>query len=103
MRVSDGCESPFADAVYAVTSTVYATVTIRNPDVIERVTGPGGDEWRAQFYPTIETPDDVVAHFAFNAITNGVHDISRLDGWADCDPDDVRIEIDDIDQVADLV
>lgn len=80
---------------YEVTTTVLASVTVRNPDVIERVTGPGGDEWRAQFYPTIETAEDVVEHFAFNAITNGVHDITRLEGWADCAQGDVLIEIED--------
>jgi hypothetical protein len=83
------------EAVYLVETSVYATVTIRNPDVIERVTGPGGDEWRSQFYATIESDQDVVEHFAFNAITNGVHDITRLEGWGDCDRDDVLIEIDD--------
>jgi hypothetical protein len=80
---------------YSVETTVWATITVRNPGVIERVTGPDGDEWRSQFYPTIETADDVVEHFAFNAIANGVHDITRLEGWADCDPADVLIEIDD--------
>lgn len=87
---------------YLVTSTVYVTVTVRNPAVIERVTGPGGGEWRSQYYPTIETAEDVVEHFAFNAITNGVHDITRLDGWADCDKDDVLIEIEDMDQTTEI-
>jgi hypothetical protein len=39
----------------------------------------------------------VIDHLAFNAIRNGVHDISRLDGWADCDRDDVLIEIESLD------
>lgn len=87
-----------SERVYLVETTVYATITVRNPDVIERVTGPSGDEWRSQFYPTIETAENVMEHFAFNAISNGVHDITRLDGWADCDRDDVLIEIDDTSQ-----
>lgn len=81
---------------YEVESAIYTTVIVKNPDVIERVTGPGGDEWRSQFYRTIETAEDVVEHFAFNAITNGVRDITRLDGWADCDPADVLIEVEDV-------
>lgn len=88
-------ESVAQEAVYRVETTVYVTVTVRNPDVIERVTGDGGDEWRSQFYPTIKSAEDVVEHFAFNAISNGVHDISRLEGWADCWADDVLIEVDD--------
>ena len=86
-------------ADYEVTATVYVRVEIHNPEVIERVTGPGGDEWRTQFYPTIETAEDAVEHFAFNAITNGVHDISRLDGWADCDESDVLITVENTDFV----
>ena len=81
---------------YLTTATVYASVEIKNQDVTERVTGTGGDEWRSQFYRTIETAEDVIEHFAFNAITNGVHDITTLDGWADCDPNDAVIEIDDV-------
>ena len=80
---------------YEVESTVYVSVTVRNLDVIDRVTGSGGDEWRSQFYD-MNSAEEVVEHFAFNAITNGVHDISRLEGWGDCDPADVLIEVEDI-------
>lgn len=82
------------DPRYEVTTTVLASVTVRNPDVIERVTGPGGDEWRSQFYD-FHTATQVVEHFAFNAITNGVLDITRLEGWADCVQGDALIEIED--------
>lgn len=77
---------------YASEMTVYATVTVHDPEAIERVTGPGGDEWRSQFYD-LHTADDVIEHFVFNAVTNHVHDISRLDGWADSDPAAVTIEV----------
>lgn len=82
---------------YLVTATIYAVVTINNPEVVERITGPGGDEWRSRFYGDMLDAEDVVEHFAFNAICHGVHDITRLDGWADCDEGDVTIEIDDCD------
>lgn len=75
---------------------VQATVTIHNQEVLTRVTGPDGDEWRSQFYD-LRTAEDVIQHFIFNAVTNRIHDISRLDGWADCDPSSVTIEIDDTD------
>jgi hypothetical protein len=80
---------------FATEMTVYATVIVNDPDVIERITGPDGDEWRKQFYPTIETAENVMEHLVFNAVVNGVHDIARLDGWADCDSDAVKVEIDD--------
>lgn len=86
-----------------VTTTVYATVTILNPEVTERVTGPAGDEWRSQFYPSIETAEDVCEHFVYNAIKNGVHDIRKLDGWADCDERDALIEIDEFDQYTEVL
>ena len=66
-------------------------VIIKNPDVVERITGPGGDEWRSHFYGDIETAEDVAEHFAYNALRNGIYDITRLDGWADCDENDVEI------------
>lgn len=94
---------PSDAARFAVTTTVYATVAIHNPEVIERVTGPGGDEWRSMFYADIETAEDVAEHLAFNAISNGVYDITRLDGWADCSASDVTIEVDDTDQVTERV
>ena len=36
-------------------------IAISDPDVIERVTGPNGDEWRAQLYD-LRTRDDVLEH-----------------------------------------
>ena len=85
--------------VYSVLGSYYVTITVHNHEVIERVTGPGGDEWRSQFYPTIETAENVIEHFAYNAIANHVHDISRLDGWCDCNTDDVLIEVDGLDVI----
>lgn len=83
-------------AKYRVEAEATVYVDVRDPEVIERVTGPGGDEWREQFYRTIQTAEDVVAHFAFNALANGVTDVNRLEGWADVDEDAVEISIDQI-------
>lgn len=79
-----------------VTMTVYATVVIEDEEPFDRVTGSGGDEWRSQFYD-LHTDDDVAEHAVFNAVTNGVYDISGLEGWADVRPGSVRVEIDDTD------
>ncbi len=82
--------------------TVYATVIVNDREPLDRVVGPGGDEWRSQFYD-LHTDEDVIEHFVFNAVTNAVHDITRLEGWADCDPDSIKIEIDDTDQCVELL
>jgi hypothetical protein len=61
-------------------------VTINDPDVIERITGPGGDDWRKQAYQ-LHTRDEIVQHLAYNCIANGRERANELDGWADL-PDD---------------
>lgn len=81
---------------YRVECEAVVYVDVHDPDVIERVTGPNGDEWRSQFYGTIRTAEDVVAHFAYNAIANGIEDVRRLDGWADIAFDAVDIHMDSI-------
>jgi hypothetical protein len=84
-----------SDRLYLCDVTIAASVTVHDPEPIERVTGPGGDEWRSQFYD-LHTAEDVIEHFVFNAI-QGVHDITKLDGWADVDPAAVTIAIEDTD------
>jgi hypothetical protein len=72
---------------------VLATVrvTVSDPDVIERVTGPGGDEWRAQMYP-LRTRDDVLGMLAENCARRGVERVNLLDGWADLGPGAATME-----------
>lgn len=86
--------------VIPVTMTVYATVVIQDEEPFTRVTGPGGDEWRSQFYD-LHTEEDVAEHFVFNAVANGIYDVSDLEGWADVQKGAVRIEIDSTDLSAD--
>lgn len=68
---------------------VEVEVTINDRDVIERVTGPKGDIWRAQLYD-LHTEEDVLDHLAYNAVANGVRQVNRLEGWADL-PDDAAV------------
>lgn len=77
--------------VIPVTMTVYATVVIHDDEPFTRVTGPGGDEWRAQFYD-LHDEADIAEHFV---LTNGVYDVSALEGWADVPKGAVHVEIDD--------
>ena len=67
-------------------------VTVNNSDVIERVTGPKGDEWRAQLY-NLRTEEDVLAHLAYNALANGCENATMLDGWADLPADAVSMKV----------
>lgn len=61
---------------------VEVEVTVADPDVFERVTGPGGDVWREALYP-LHSRDDVLTMLADNCARMGVESASRLDGWAD--------------------
>jgi hypothetical protein len=78
----------------SVMADVKITITV--PDAIERVTGPSGDEWRASFYD-LHTEDDVLDHLAYNAVSNGIEDASRLDGWADLERGDVTMFVTRVD------
>jgi len=75
-----------------VTLEACVEIAIRDPDVIERVTGPGGDEWRAQLY-NLRTEDDVLDHLAYNAVANNVERVNQLDGWADLPDDAATMEV----------
>ena len=41
------------------------------------------DEWRKHFYSSIQTPQDLAEHLAFNYVVNGVEKLTDLDGFAD--------------------
>lgn len=68
-------------------------VIINDEEAITRVTGPEGDEWRSRFYD-LYTEEDVIEHFAYNAIINNVDRANRLDGWADLADDAVTMFVD---------
>lgn len=67
-------------------------VTINDPEVITRYTGPGGDEMREQFYK-LRTEQDVIEHLAYNCLANGCENAKLLDGWADLSGDAVAMRI----------
>lgn len=73
---------------YVVDVLASVMVTVNDQEAIGRVTGPGGDEWRSMFY-RLYTPDDVLAHWAFNALVNGVEQVNVLEGWGDLPRDAV--------------
>jgi hypothetical protein len=68
--------------MFRVTACVVVEVTVNDPDVFERITGPNGDEWRASMY-NLRTEGDVLEMFFHNAVQNGCTDLGPLDGWGD--------------------
>ena len=81
---------------FLVTTEVTAEIIVNDEDVIERVTGPDGDEWRSKLYD-LHTRDDVLNHLAYNCIVNGRRDVTMLDGWADLSRDVTRMDIIEVD------
>ena len=71
-----------APRVVHTIAEIPVKVVIHDPDVIERVTGPKGDEWRAQLY-NLHTEGDVIDMLAYNCAVNGAQRVNQLDGWAD--------------------
>ncbi len=82
-----------SSVAFTLDGEVGVRINVRNWDAIERIAGPGGDEWRGQFYGGLRSKSDVLAHFAYNAVANGVEDASRLEGWADLDLGDVTMSV----------
>lgn len=80
---------------YDVDREVHVRIVVNNPEAITRVTGPEGDEWRRSLYPLC-TEEDVLNHWAYNCISNGVGTARRLDGWADLDDNDVIMWVEDV-------
>ena len=80
---------------YNVHASVIVSISINDDDVIERVTGPEGDEFRASLYD-LHTEEDVLAHLAFNCVQNGRRDFAMLDGWADLTREAGTMYIDDV-------
>lgn len=79
-------------SVFRVPMLVPVLVTVTDADVIERVTGPKGDEWRSYAYP-LRSRDDVLGHLAFNAMANGIQQVCDLDGWADVSVHAAKMEL----------
>lgn len=79
-----------SSTIRCVHSQVFIEIHDREP--IERITGPNGDEWRAQMYD-LRTEDDVLNHWAYNAVANGIVDVCQLDGWADVPAETVTFRV----------
>ena len=79
---------------YSCEQRATVVVEVHDQDAIDRcvhnhdtdgVPQPDDDRgrgWRNTFYD-LRDESDVIEHFAFNALANGVNDASQLDGWAD--------------------
>jgi hypothetical protein len=86
---------PSQSSAHKIETVSIVEITVNDPEPIERVTGPGGDEWRSHLYD-LRTEQDVLDHWAANAIRNGVRDVSELDGWADVPAGTVTMTVVDV-------
>lgn len=92
MSVDDGFPPDAPTPTYVVEAPVTLSITVHDRDALERVIGAGGDEWRSQFY-RLTTTEDVLEHWTYNAVCNGVQDVSRLEGWADLPAGAVTLDL----------
>jgi hypothetical protein len=79
---------------YGVGANAYVEIICNDDSAIKRCTenqdehgvpqepSRGGSGWRDMYYGLL-TESDVLEHWTHNAISNGVEDASRLDGWGD--------------------
>lgn len=77
---------------FKVMQEVEVEVIVHDEDAFERVTGPSGGDFREGLY-RLHTEKDVLNHWAYNCVQNGVFDATRLDGWADLPDGAVSMEI----------
>jgi len=54
------------------------------------IEGVLNDQWRSMYYKLM-TPDDVANHIAYNIVANQLQDVRMLDGFADREMKDVRV------------
>jgi hypothetical protein len=85
-----------------VTTTTAVEITINDREPIERCLGDAGKEWREHMGAGRDegqnlTEEDVLKHWAFNASSNNIWDISELDGWADVEKGVVTMRAEVID------
>lgn len=77
---------------YSLQMLVTVTIEVNDDEVIRRCT-ENIDGWREQMYK-LYTTEDVLTHFAFNAIANGVTQVNNLDGWANSAKDAAVFTVD---------
>lgn len=65
----------------------------RDEDGNPQAVGSDLGGWQDIMYP-LPDADDVLRHWAFNRVANGVSDPSLLDGWADLPAREVTVRID---------
>ena len=77
----------FADVLSSV------QIIVNDPSAISRCVN-NEDGWRDDYYKSLDTVEQVIKHFAFNCVANGVERVNRLDGWADLPDDAVTMNLD---------
>lgn len=75
---------------YEVETEIVVEIEVHDPDVFDRCFT---EDWQSHYWK-VEDRSEVLKHLAFNAVCNGVEDISRLDGWADLPSTAATINVD---------
>lgn len=63
-------------------ATAHVEIEINDDRVLDRYTDPKSEDHGKHPYG-LKTQTEIIQHLCHNAISNGVEDITRLDGWAD--------------------
>ncbi len=79
--------------VFRPSVEVPVNVTVKDPDVFERITGPAGREWRQEHQFNLHTREDVLKHLAYECAVHGIGRANRLDGWDDLPDEAARMEV----------
>ena len=75
-------------STHTVTVESTVVITISDPDVLGRLNDPEFvKDWG------FNSVDDVLEHFAYNAVANGYQNAANLDGWADLDWKAVMMDV----------
>lgn len=83
----------FPTGKYRVHFSGDVIIDVQNGNAIDRCLNDE-DGWRTKMYYDLATTHEVFNHLAYNCVVNGIERVNRLDGWADLEDDDVRMQVD---------
>lgn len=69
------------------------TITIQDSAPDDWLSRCFTEEWRESFYRLYDE-GDVIDHFSYNAVANGIWSAHELDGWADVKPGSISFAVD---------
>jgi len=85
-----------SNQVHTVTGVAEVEIRISDNAPDDLFTRMESGDLPANLYGTMNE-EEVLRHWAYNAIRNGVYDVSNLDGWADMESGIVILDVTDVD------